>query len=311
MVDVVAIIVRFGLYLDLMILYGVPLFGLYGLRGLERSPAAALALRKSYAALAIVGLLLSSLGIALLTASMSGVPFAEIEWTTVVMLISETNLGVAWQIKMAALLLFLFVAFSGKVASARWAWSLTFLGAVALATMAWSGHGAMSEGRVGSIHLAADIVHLLAAGAWMAALVSLVILLFRPHRLMTAANVELSHCALARFAVVGTVVVTLLFISGLVNSWLLVGWNGVGTILTSLYGQLLFVKLVLFLVMLGLAALNRYRMTPALEKAIARGDYVGAINGLRRTLVVETGCAIAILGLVAVLGTLAPPVAMI
>ena len=81
--------------------------------------------------------------------------------------------------------------------------------------------------------------------------------------------------------------------------------------MTSLYGQLLFAKLVLFLVMLGLAALNRYRMTPALEKAIASGDYVGAINGLRRTLVVETGCAIAILGLVAVLGTLAPPVAMI
>jgi putative copper export protein len=38
--------------------------------------------------------------------------------------------------------------------------------AVALATLAWTGHGAMDEGAKGWAHLLADILHLLAAGAW-------------------------------------------------------------------------------------------------------------------------------------------------
>lgn len=309
MAEAAAIFVRFGLYLDLMILYGVPLFGLYGLSGVERLPVATHALRSLLAATAIAGLLLSGFAIAQLTASMSGVPLGQIEWTSVSMLVFETSIGTAWQVRMIALALFLALALRGNVARAARAWMLTFLGAIALATMAWGGHGAMSEGRIGTIHLAADIVHLLAAGVWIAALLSLALLLFRPHRQMTAAHVEFSHRALASFAVVGTVVVTVLFISGLVNSWLLIGLDRVVSLPSSAYGQLLIAKLLLFAVMLGLATLNRYRMTPALKIAIERGDQIAAVNGLRLTLAVEASCAVIILALVAWLGSLAPPVA--
>lgn len=310
MTDELAILVRFGLYLVLMVLFGVPLFRLYGLRWAETSVRTGRNLRGLYMAVAFAGLLLSGLAIALLTASMSGVPLGEVEWASASMLISETGIGMAWQVRMAALLFFLFLAIATNVVRPYWSWALAFLGGIALATMAWGGHGAMSEGTVGTIHLVSDVVHLLAAGVWVAALLTLTILLFQPQSQMTPGYIALSHRALASFAVVGTIVVTLLFVSGLVNSWLLVGLAGIGSMPWSLYGQLLIAKLLLFSAMLGLAALNRYQMAPALEQAIASGDHAAAVGGLRKTLAIETSCAIVILALVAGLGTLAPPVSM-
>ena len=305
-----AIAVRFGLYLDLMALFGLPLFGLYGLKGAERSPEGLRALRLLYAALAVAGLILAGLAILGLTASMLGVPLGQVDASSISMLVFETGIGVAWQARMAALLLFLGVALTADPAGRVGGAALAFLGGVALSTFAWSGHGAMTEGTAGSVHLVSDIVHLLGAGVWLGALIALSYLLFRPRRIMTAAHVDVSHRALASFAFVGTFVVTVLVLTGLINSWFVIGLQGVGSILDSLYGQLLVAKLLLFLAMLGLAAINRYRMTPALEAAIARGDHNAAVTGLRTSLAMETGSAVAILALVAWLGTLAPPAAM-
>ena len=74
-----------------------------------------------------------------------------------------------------------------------------------------------------------------------------------------------------------------------------------------LYGQLLLAKLALFAAMLALAAANRFRLTPAFGKAIAQGDGSCAVAALRRSLAAEAGAALLILGLVAWIGTLAPP----
>ena len=89
-------------------------------------------------------------------------------------------------------------------------------------------------------------------------------------------------------------------VTGVVNSLMIVGIADLPALAGSRYGWLLGGKLLLFAGMLGLAALNRWRLTPALE----RGD--GAIGALRLSLAVETGAAIAIMTLVALLGTLDP-----
>ena len=60
--------------------------------------------------------------------------------------------------------------------------------------------------------------------------------------------------------------------------------------------------------MLWLAASHRFRLTPALGAALEQGDAASAAFTLRRSLVVETVLALAILALVAWLGTLAPPI---
>ena len=179
--------------------------------------------------------------------------------------------------------------------------------AIAVATLAWTGHGAMDEGAKGWTHLLADILHLLAAGAWVGALLGLILLVARPDRRADTAHLTLTHRALHGFGLIGTIVVGTLIVTGLVNTWLLVGLGNLPKLAASLYGQLLLAKLVLFGAMLVLASLNRYRLTPALKHAMPGGDQRGALSALRRSLGIEALCAITILALVAWLGTLEPP----
>ena len=85
------------------------------------------------------------------------------------------------------------------------------------------------------------------------------------------------------------------------------GLEKVSALWTSDYGRLLSVKLLLFVLMLGLAGANRYRLTPRLAAALEAGAPAAqALTALRRSLIVETGAGVAILALVAWLGTLAP-----
>jgi putative copper resistance protein D len=162
----------------------------------------------------------------------------------------------------------------------------------------------MDDGRTGTFHLVADIVHLLAAGIWVGALASLLWMLATAQEDSTAA----SHQALAGFASVGTASVALVMASGLINSWLLVGPQNLLSLGTTLYGQLLLIKLALFAGMVALAAGNRFRLTPALANARTPGDARHALQRLRLSLTLETFAAVAILGLVAWLGSLEPPV---
>jgi len=101
-----------------------------------------------------------------------------------------------------------------------------------------------------------------------------------------------------------------IFLTGVVNVWFLSGPAKIPTLAVNIYGQLLITKLGLFAVMLGIASLNRFRLTPALERSIEVGDHRGALGLLRRSLAAETGCALAILGLLAWLGVLEPPASM-
>ncbi len=159
-------------------------------------------------------------------------------------------------------------------------------------------------------HLIADIVHLLAAGAWIGALAALGALLCRPASAMSGDHLRLTHRALEGFSLIGTVIVALIVVSGLVNSWILVGPAHLLSMGTMLYGQLLVAKLALFGIMLGLAAANRFRLTPAFSLAIKGGGTLPTIGQLRLSVICETIAALAILGLVAWLGTLEPPMSM-
>ena len=110
------------------------------------------------------------------------------------------------------------------------------------------------------------------------------------------------------FSAVGVSVVGVLVASGLVNTWMLVGPTGIGRILTSPYGQLLLAKLGLFGLMLALAAANRYRLTPQLDRALASNTGVHAAAPVIRSVLAETTLAFLVLVLVSWLGMLSPPV---
>lgn len=303
----VAIAVRLGLYLDLMLLFGLPMFGLYTLRGTERESGSVLRFRSVLATIALAGIGLSILGMIVLAASMGGVQIDQVDRATVNMLVSSTTIGTVWQIRVAALLLVLYFSIVGWRRPAFALWSLSVTAAVALATLAWTGHGAADEGLTGLVHVGADIAHLMAAGIWIGALFALCLLVFRSSARMAMDHIHLSHRALDGFARIGSIVVGVLILSGLINSWILVGPSKLGSLFTTLYGLLLIAKLLLFGAMLVLAAANRFFLTPALATALESGDTSSAMGSLRRSLIVESGCALVILTLVAWLGLLAPP----
>jgi putative copper resistance protein D len=180
------------------------------------------------------------------------------------------------------------------------------LGAVVCASFAWMGHGAATEGAGASVHLAADMLHALAAGIWIGALVAFGFLLFGRNGHTAESNAVL-HKALHGFSGIGSGLVAVLVATGLINSWFLVGPTRIAGLWTTPYGLLLSLKLALFIGMLALAAANRFRLTPALGTALdVPGEQKVALGALRRSLVVETGLAFAVLGLVAWFGMLAP-----
>jgi putative copper resistance protein D len=186
-------------------------------------------------------------------------------------------------------------------------WTAAIAGGAICASFAWMGHGAATKGAVGLLHLSSDIAHTLAASIWIGALVVFLILLATDRR-QAGANRQALHRALHGFSGLGSALVAVLLATGLVNSWFVFGLAGVSRLWTSAYGQLLTLKLALFAVMLGLAAANRFHLTPRLGAALGRPTTAGdAVAALRKSLAWETGISIAVLGLVAWFGTLAPP----
>ena len=298
------IAVRFGVYLTVGILFGLSVFGYTGLRLGERGNA--LALRGWLIAGGAAGVALSACWLVLLASSMADVPVWPIDHAAVGAFLSAGAIGTAWKIRMATLLLAMLAAIRNRDLLL-----VVLASMVALATLAWTGHGSVDEGLIGWLHLGADILHLIASAAWVGALLGLVLLVMKPITRVDREHLDLTHRALHGFGTIGTIVVFTLVVTGFVNSWLLVGFANVLSLPTTLYGQLLIAKLLLFTAMLAFAALNRFRLTPAFEQSIAKADHRGALVHLRRSLTIETAFVVLILGLVAWLGTLAPPTAAV
>jgi copper resistance protein D len=300
MSDSINIALRFALYLDLMLLFGLAAFGLYSLRGQERVSGAQLPFAPLLLTTAMLGGLLSGAAMACMTWAMSGVSDWSELWPHVEMMMFETDVGFSWTLRMAALLL----AGVAVTLNPRWPTASLGLGmlggAVALATLAWAGHGAMDEGTRGHWHFVTDFLHLWAAGAWVGALAAFALLLRQ-----AKPQLQVLARTLIGFETAGAMIVVVISVTGVVNYLFIVGPSIEG-LLDSRYGQLLALKLVLFAAMLVFAALNRFHLSPLLEQARQTGEHSVAVNALRRSMILEFCVALAILGLVAWLGTLSP-----
>lgn len=307
MADWSVIAVRWILFIDLGLLFGLPLFAAYALRDAER--AMLLPLRGLTIGLAVTGLAVSIYGWMLMAANMTGVSITAVDPAIVEVLLRETSLGWAFLARTGALLAILAIALFMRSAGSALLVAMILLGGIALASLAWSGHAAAGEGASGWLHLASDIIHLLAASAWIAALVAF-LLIMAAKKASSSLGLGTAHRALAGFATAGTLIVSLIVASGLINSVSLIGLENIGSIGTTVYGQLLLIKLALFGGMLLLAASNRFRLTPAFKQALAHGETSAETALLRRSLWLEAGVGIVVLVLVSWLGTLAPPLSV-
>jgi copper resistance protein D len=175
-------------------------------------------------------------------------------------------------------------------------------GAVAVAVgiligPAWSGHAGATPGVAGEFPLAADALHLLAAGAWLGGLVPLAMLLATAERQKDPRWAGVIAIAVRRFSILGVISVATLLASGIVNSCYQVGTFD--ALFATPYGQLVLLKIALFAAMIALACLNRFYLTPRLATA-------GAVRRLHHTSLAESGLGFAAVAVVGFLGAMAP-----
>lgn len=298
------IVIRFALFADLLVLAGLVAFSLYALTAKERD-AGILPLAMPCVALAMFGLVLSGLGMVALSAAMTGSDMWSVDREVLLAIISESAIGTAWLVRMAALIVAVLSACAmSRKGKAHYA--LLASTSLAIATLVWTGHAGATEGWVGTIHRSSDIVHMLAAAVWIGGIAAFLWLLFRRAAVYSGAQIIVAHRALHQFSRIGAIAVGMIVVTGVINCLAIVGYPHLSRLPPSAYGQMLIIKLLLFGAMLLIAAVNRWRLTPALGLAITTNNPALAIGKLRRSLLAEMFAALAILALVAWLGTLEP-----
>ena len=211
----------------------------------------------------------------------------------------ETSFGPVWMIRIALLIAIAVIAGAtgmGKGSPPRYG-ELACLAGLALAAQAWIGHAAMVLGTRRIVEMTSYIVHVLCVGAWIGGLWSLTRLL--AYSQTGKIDLERYRDLLRRFSNLGMVVVLLILASGVANT--LFRLRSRSDLLSTNYGWVILGKVGLFALMLALASWNRWRLMPRL----ALGEGV-ALVGLRQKALIELALGILVLGLAALLGTLAP-----
>jgi copper transport protein len=260
---------RIGLYLGLFAGVG----GVFFATWIARSMAGMSVVRASLA----LGVVSAILSIGLLGLDLLGLSLAALLTVTPWAIAVTTSAGPALLVSIAAMLSA--AVTSRDVASAR------TLSAIALAgvglSLAMTGHAATAPPE--ALTRPAIFLHGLGVAFWIGALVPLVAIVSRP----TAATLPV----LNRFSRVAVPVVAVLALTGLVLA--VIQLETLSALVGTRYGNILAIKLVLVLALLALAALNRFRLTPALAKD---GK---AAPALTRSILLECVLALGILAVVA------------
>jgi putative copper resistance protein D len=241
-----------------------------------------------------VAVLSAAVWLVLLAAAIYGAPITEVwanggVWTVA----TETRFGQVWSARLGlAVLLALSLA-----ARSRWSFVPVVLAAGLLIAPAWTGHAGAAPGLAGQLHVVADALHLLAAGAWIGALLPLAMLLAAARSTEEAGWKNIVGGAIRRFSLLGIASVGVLLATGIVNTWYEVG--SFASLVATAYGRLIVLKLGLFAAMVAIAAVNRFQLTPRLAAA-------GAVRKLQRNSLAEAALGFAAVLVVGFLGTMAP-----
>lgn len=239
-----------------------------------------------------VAVLSGAAWLVLLASDILGAPIADVclrgsVWSV----LTDTRFGQVWSARAALALLL-----TALLPWPRTRWLQLTAAAGLIALPALIGHAGATPATAGEIHLVSDIVHLLAAGAWLGGLPALAMLLARARNAEPSWR-DFAIRATGRFSGLGLISVGALLASGIVNSWNLL--SGPGDLLSADYGRLLLLKIGLFVAMVGIAAVNKFHLTPQLSEP-------AAMRSLQRNVVAETSLGLGVLLFVGALGTMAP-----
>ncbi|KPH04843.1 hypothetical protein AOG23_30985 [Rhizobium acidisoli] len=196
----------------------------------------------------------------------------------------DTTVGTAWCCQIVATILLLFTGFvPGSMNVAATA----IVSALLLASLSFTGHAVMNDGWRGVLHQANDVVHLLAGGAWVGALLPVFLIL---PRLEDSSTRDQARAALSHFSMAGHLAIAGVILSGVTNMLFIL--DGLPTDWTFEYQRLLTVKIGLVAAMILAAITNRYILVPRIVRH--RGSRALAIGTMA-----EIVLAIAVIGFVA------------
>lgn len=295
---------RFAHYALLLGLFGWTAFRLIGLRGIDPLSndvgVGALVFAAIAAPLVSIALMLVSI------AAMMGLPVAALDRAMFEAMISSTDMGTAFVVRMALLAAGLCsLLMRRRSKSALHVAAVLF--AAALMTLGWNGHAAATEGLVGLLHRFNNGVHLVAAGLWLGAVSWFLRLTVKVHIQQDQMAAKALLVTMHRFAPLGVSLVVTIAITGLVNSQMIFGLVNSGEVLKSEYGVLLLAKLVLVGGMLTFGARNAaVARRVALAQDGRKIDTYMALAALRRSLIGEFIMAGLVIAVVAIVGMMSP-----
>jgi copper resistance protein D len=213
------------------------------------------------------------------TVAVAGVSLAHaLNPTIIAGVLTGTRYGAVWAGR--ALLILLIAAVLGFRWDSRSDSSrriALILAAALIMTPALSGHAAAGEGIWLMIQLAADALHLFAAGVWLGGLVMFALFLGWTRGLSHTWAPAAIKSATRRFSLLALISVLILVATGFLNAWSLVG--SVPPLLGTTYGKLLLIKLALLLPLICLAAINLLKLKPRIL-ALAVEHFVSGLGDL-------------------------------
>jgi copper resistance protein D len=234
-------------------------------------------------------------------ASMGGLAltsaFSATEWQKVLF---ETQFGRVWQLRLSVIAVAFALVASGLARDEirrGLIQVLWLLSVVLLVSLAWISHAAAAK--VQPLGLLGDALHLCAAGAWIGGFAPLAMFLTRAR--LSPSISRLAAPVLQRFSTLSLCCVSALILSGISNSWQLVG--SIPALFTTPYGRLLLFKLTLFGILIGFGTRNRFLIKTKLRAGPAGSNF---ISELRRNVICEACLGAAVLAIVAWLGVTPP-----
>ncbi|HET7481931.1 MAG TPA: CopD family protein [Actinomycetota bacterium] len=242
----------------------------------------------------------------LLQATVVAGPGGEVSNSAIDAVIS-TSFG-RWYLIRFPLLIGLFVLLSRRIRSAAFAgagderrapvpWLIGWgvLGVGLLATSSFSGHAFAGSPR--TLSVANDLCHLVCAATWFTGIIVLAVLLPTVWRGRSEDSVSILAPTVSRFARLAAVVIALIALTGTINS--LFDVEHPMDLVESGYGVALMIKIVVFLGILGLGAVNHFYVTRRFEKA--EGDTGRVAKLFRKTIALELAFGISVMILTGVL----------
>ena len=179
------------------------------------------------------------------------------------------------------------------------------LGAFLLATSSLSGHASVTSPQ--GVGITSDVLHLVSGATWFAGIVFLRATLPASwHGLSEEDRLIILTPVVHRFSRLALVSIAVVAGTGLINSLLNVG--SLSGLTDTGYGRVLIAKLLAFVAIVALGAINHFMLRPRLERVLASGKPDQTRHVLGRTVAIEVFLAVVILALSAALVDIGRPV---